>query len=94
MITLNEVHSAIADYFGMTRFGIFEEMDKQHSYARHLFHFLSYRMTPYSNEVISDYSNRSPASVWNSRKVIEGFLTYDSKVERDVEEIKNRLIKH
>lgn len=96
-IDISIIHESVCEYFNIEKIELFNksrEIDVV--YRRQLFHFLSKNLT---NPRITTYAKigkyysdlvqkKDHATVMHSCKKIEGYLTYDKTVNKDLENIK------
>lgn len=99
-ISLPIVHQEICDYFQVDYMYPFNRSKKKNVvYIRQLFHYISREVTNKNavsfqciGEYLSDITEPfNHATVINSCKKINGYLTYDKKVKKDVKEIIKKL---
>lgn len=96
MIELSEVHEKVCNYFNVDYLFPFERSrKKEHVYVRQIFHYVARETTNkkmvtfekignYLSDIIDPFNH---ATVLNSYIKIKGYLTYDKKVNEDVNNI-------
>ncbi len=96
ILSIEDIHDVVCSYFKVyKRFPFVDSRKRKYLYVRQVFHYVSSKNTNkrlVTLEDIGDYSKKinvsyNHATVLNSCKKIEGYLTYDKDVIRDIENI-------